>query len=262
VFPDATVYVLELAALFGAGMLIISLLFPLSLPPQFTPQLAAQYTPQPDWYFLWIYQIIKISAFETAGLQVALSAVTLLFILLIILPFIDRSNKRRFTDRPIYIALGAIFVAELITLTYWGLVTPGQIISNEQAALVLGGVALAVAGGTFLLHNLLYRIAKSRLSTGTPSPALRSAQAWTSLAFVLLVGLGAMTIGWSLDASVRIILGGVTFTNLGMLLSCLLGLGMIVLASIWLLYRLDLGTGSIKKRVRIFEIGWESDETL
>ncbi len=54
VFPDATVYVLELAALFGAGMLIISLLFPLSLPPQFTPQLAAQYTPQPDWYFLWI----------------------------------------------------------------------------------------------------------------------------------------------------------------------------------------------------------------
>ncbi len=192
----------------------------------------------------------------------ALSAVTVLFILLIILPFIDRSNKKRFTDRPIYIGLGAIFVAELITLTYWGLVTPGQIISNEQAALVLGGVALAVAGGTFLLHNLIYRAAKSRLSTGTPSPALRSAQAWTSLAFVLLVGLGAMTIGWSLDASVRIILGGVTFTNLGMLLSSILGLGMIVLASIWLLYRLDLGTGSIKKRVRLLEIGWGSDETL
>jgi quinol-cytochrome oxidoreductase complex cytochrome b subunit len=262
VFPDATVYILELAALFGAGMLIISLLFPLSLPPQFTPQLAATYTPQPDWYFLWIYQIIKISAFETAGLPVALSAVTILFILIVILPFVDRTNKKRFVERPVYIGLGAIFVAELVTLTYWGLVTPGQIISNEQAALVLGGVALAVAGGTFLLHDLLYRRAKSRLLTGTPSASLRSAQAWTSIAFVLLVGLGAITIGASLDASVRIIIGGATFASLGMLLVSILGLGTVVLSSIFLLYRLDLGTGSIKKRVRIFEIGWENDEAL
>jgi quinol-cytochrome oxidoreductase complex cytochrome b subunit len=262
VFPDATVYVLELAALFGAGMLIISLIFPLSLPPQFTPELAAQYTPQPDWYFLWIYQIIKISAFETAGLPVALSAVTVIFILLLILPFIDLSNRKRFVDRPVYIGLGAIFVAELVTLTYWGLVTPGQIIPDEQAALILGGVALAVAGGTFLLHDLLYRRAKSKMLTGTPSVALRSAQAWTCMAFVLLVGLGAMTIGWSLDASVRIVLGGVTLSNLGMLFLSILGLGVVVLSSIFLLYRLDLGTGSIKKRVRLLEIGWENDESL
>ena len=262
VFPDATVYVLELAALFGAGMLIISLIFPLSLPPQFTPQLAAQYTPQPDWYFLWIYQIIKISAFETAGLPVALSAVTIIFILLVILPFIDRSNKKRFVERPVYISLGAIFVAELVALTYWGLVTPGQIISNEQAALVLGGVALAVAGGTFLLHNLLYRRVRSKLLTGTHSATLRAAQAWTCMAFVLLVGLGAMTIGGSLDASVRLILGGITFATVGMLFFFIIGLGAVVLASIFLLYRLDLGTGSVKKRVRLFEIGWENDEAL
>jgi quinol-cytochrome oxidoreductase complex cytochrome b subunit len=262
VFPDASVYVLELAALFGAGMLIISLLFPLSLPPQFTPELAATYTPQPDWYFLWIYQIIKISAFETAGLKVALSAVTVIFILLIILPFIDRSNKKRFAERRVYIMLGAIFVAELLALTYWGLVTPGQVIANEQAALILGGIAIAVAGGTLLLHNLLYRRAKSRLLTGSPSISLRPAQVWISLAFVLLVGLGAITIGGSLDASVRIVLGGVTLSNLAMLLLSILGLGVVVLGSIFLLYRLDLGTGSIKKRVRLFEIGWENDEAL
>jgi len=262
VFPDATVYVLELAALFGAGMLLISLIFPLSLPPQFTPELAAQYTPQPDWYFLWIYQIIKISAFETAGLPVALSAVTVIFILLIILPFIDRSNKKLFFERPVYISLGAIFVAELVTLTYWGLVTPGQIIANEQAALVLGGVALTVAVGTFLLHDLLYRRARSKLLTGPPSAALRSAQAWTCMAFVLLVGLGAMTIGWTLNASVQIVISGVSFSTIVMLLLSMLGLGLVVLGSIFLLYRLDLGTGSIRKRVRLFEIGWESDEAL
>jgi quinol-cytochrome oxidoreductase complex cytochrome b subunit len=262
VFPDATVYLLELAALFGAGMLVISLLFPLSLPPQFTPELAATYTPQPDWYFLWIYQIIKISAFETAGLPVALAAVTAIFIILVILPFIDRNEKKRFIQRPVYIGLGAAFVAELVTLTYWGLVTPGQIISNEQAALVLGGIAIAVVGGTFLLHALLYRGVKSKLVTRNPSTTLRSAQAWTCTAFVLLVGLGAMTIGGSLDAAVRIILGGMTVSSLEIFLTSILGLGGVVLGTIYLLYRLDLGTGSIKKRVRLFEIGWENDESL
>jgi ubiquinol-cytochrome c reductase cytochrome b subunit len=262
VFPDATFYLLELAALFGAGMLVISLLFPLSLPPQFTPALAAAYKPQPDWYFLWIYQIVKISAFETAGLPVALSAVTVILILFVILPFIDRSEKKRFIDRPIFTSLGAVFVAELVTLTYWGLVTPGQVISNEQAALVLGGIAGAVVGGTFLLHDLLYRRAKSKLLIRAPSSSLRSAQAWTCLAFVVLVGLGAMTIGGSLEATVRIILTGVSVTNIETLLISILGLGAVVLGTIFLLYRLDLGTGLIKKRVRLFEIGWEKDESL
>jgi len=262
IFPDATVYLLELAALFGAGMLIISLLFPLSLPPQFTPELAATYTPQPDWYFLWVYQIIKISAFETAGLPVALSVVTLIFVIFVILPFIDRGEKRRFADRPLFISLGVVFVAELIALTYWGLVTPGQIISNEQAALVLGGIAIAVVGGTYLMHDLLYRRVRSKLPMGSPSTSLRTAQAWTCTAFVLLVGLGAITIGTSLDATVRIALAGLTLGNFEALLVSLLGLGGVVLGTIFLLYRLDLGTGSIKRRVRLFELGWDKDETL
>jgi quinol-cytochrome oxidoreductase complex cytochrome b subunit len=262
VFPDASVYILELAALFGAGMLIISLLFPLNLPPQFTPELAATYTPQPDWYFLWIYQLIKISAFETAGLPVALSTVTIVFILLIILPFIDRSEKKKMRDRPIYLSLGSLFVAELVTLTYWGLVTPGQIISNEQAALVLGGIAIAVVGGTFLLHDLLYRRAKSTMLTMSPSTSLRSAQAWTCLAFVVLVGLGAMAIGGSLNAAVQLILGGASMIGIMRLGLSMLSLAVVVAGTIFLLYRLDLGTGFIKRRVRLLEVGWEKDEAL
>jgi quinol-cytochrome oxidoreductase complex cytochrome b subunit len=260
VFPDATVYILELAALFGAGMLIISLLFPLNLPPEYS--LGIAYTPQPDWYFLWIYQLIKISAFETAGLSVALSAVTVVFILLIILPFIDRSEKKRMRDRPVYISLGALFVAELVTLTVWGLWTPGQIISNEQAALVLGGIAIAVVGGTLLLHNLLYRRAKSTLLTRNPSTSLRSAQAWTCVAFVVLVGLGALAIGGSLNAAVQIVLVGASMASIMSLGLSMLFLAAVVAGTIFLLYRLDLGTGFIKRRVRLLEVGWEKDEAI
>src|SRR5579872_5490373 len=56
IFPDVTFYLVELAAFFGAVMLLISAVFPLNLPPEYTPQAAAQFTAQPDWYFLWIYQ--------------------------------------------------------------------------------------------------------------------------------------------------------------------------------------------------------------
>jgi len=66
-FPDVSFYLLELAALFGAAMLLVSVVFPLTLPPEYTPAAAGQYVAQPDWYFLWIYQILKISYFEQAG---------------------------------------------------------------------------------------------------------------------------------------------------------------------------------------------------
>lgn len=68
IFPDVTLYLLELAAVFGTGMLLLGALFPLNLPPGYTPATAGQYTAQPDWYFLWLYQILKISAFEGPGL--------------------------------------------------------------------------------------------------------------------------------------------------------------------------------------------------
>jgi quinol-cytochrome oxidoreductase complex cytochrome b subunit len=63
IFPDLTIYLLELAAMFGAAMMLISLAFPLNLAPEYTPTLAAQYASQPDWYFLWIYQVLKIREF-------------------------------------------------------------------------------------------------------------------------------------------------------------------------------------------------------
>jgi len=38
------------------------------------------------------------------------------------------------------------------------------------------------------------------------------------------------------------------------------GLSLAALASAYLLYRLDLGSGMIKRRVRAFEVGWRGQE--
>jgi quinol-cytochrome oxidoreductase complex cytochrome b subunit len=249
-FPDMSLYLMELAAIFGSAMLLISVIVPLNLPPQYSPQLAAQYTPQPDWYFLWIYQILKISVFEGPGLPVAMSLVTLLFILLFLLPFIDRSEKRRLADRPIFVTLGLIFVAELIALAYWGLITPGQIIPIEQAALVIGGTALIIA----LISYGAYWILFSRLTRQTSSaPKGTSTKSMTLFSFSGLTTGGAFAIGNTLNSTVNIITLGMDWSRVFMLLSSITLLAFVILATAILIYRIELPNGSLNRRARLLE---------
>ena len=227
IFPDVTFYLVELAALFGAAMLLISALFPLTLPPEYTPQLAAQYTSQPDWYFLWIYQVLKFAVFETAGLPVALSVVTILFIVLILLPFIDRSETKSIGKRMKFVTLGAIFIAEVTVLSIWGELTPGQIIPNEQGALVLGGTALLVTLGSVAMYKILARASTRRKTVTTtkvtpPSqPLTRSASLWTAGSFALLLGLATFTIGSSISSVVALALGGWNLSLIESLAICM-----------------------------------------
>jgi len=259
IFPDMSLYVAVLAAAFGSAMLLISVLFPLNLPPQYTPELAAQSIPQPDWYFLWIYQILKISIFEGPGLPVALTLVTLFFVLLILLPFIDRGESRQITDRPRFVTLGLIFVVELIVLAYWGLATPGQIISTEQGALVLGGTALAIT----VITVAIYKISQSRTKhhSSTKLSALPSGGLSLGLSLIILITVGSLAIGTSISNMVEFVLRGASPpVVLGFVLSSVF-LGSVILGTLFLLYRLDLLTGSIRRRIRFFEfeLGWTRD---
>jgi quinol-cytochrome oxidoreductase complex cytochrome b subunit len=240
VFPDATFYVLELSALFGSAMLLISVIFPLHLQPEYSPQAAAQLVAQPDWYFLWIYQVLKIAAFEGPNIPIALSIVTLVFIALTLLPFIDRSSKRRIAERPLYVALGAILVAEVATLAYWGLVTPGEVIPTWEAGVLLGSIALAILGFTFAIQRLFLRQdARQR----TPVPMAKSTRTFQIILggiFTVLLGAGALAIGKSIDMVVVIALSGATLVNVGYLLLYIVGLGVTVGGTVYFLHRLRL----------------------
>jgi quinol-cytochrome oxidoreductase complex cytochrome b subunit len=254
IFPDVMFYLLGLAAMFGSAMLLISAVFPLSLPPEYTPQLAAQFTPQPDWYFLWIYQILKISIFEGPELPVALSLVTLVFVWLLLLPFLDRGSTRRIRDRPTYVTIGLIFVVELFLLACWGFESPGQVIGTEEAALVLGGAAIIATLASFVSYTLL------RMRTGTRPVSMGSGSAKTATNFVLLIAGGSIGIGWSLNSLVRLIAIGVNSASLSQLGLSIGLLGAVVVSTLFFLYRLELATGSVKRRIRLLEIGWGEHE--
>jgi len=262
IFPDVSFYLLELAALFGAAMLLVSVLFPLSLPAQYSPAAAGQTVAQPDWYFLWIYQIIKISAFEQAGLTWALSFVALIFVLLVLLPFVDRGAVRRISGRPLYVTVGLVFTAEVVALTIWGHLTPGQVIPDVNAVLVLGGTALLVTvislGAYRLLPGGQSKEYPSAPNAPAPPPArsTHSASAWTSLVFVAVLGLGSLSIGGCINSIVVMAMSGADVAELVSLVLSLAGLGVAVAGSVFMLYRLDLGRGRIKRHVKAFEVGW------
>lgn len=193
-FPAVYLYFAMLGCVFIAMIFVVSALFPINLPAQFTPQAASNYVPQPEWYFLWMYQILKFASFEGSGIYYALGAVTILLAGLVLLPFIDRGVERNPRRRPLYATIGIIMVAELIVLTVWGFLTPGQVIPDAEALEVTGTVALAIA----LISAFVFKkTGSNRRMTSVTTPALRAMvlpfknRAITSV-FVLLLCVGSV----------------------------------------------------------------------
>ena len=76
----------------------------------------ATYTPRPEWYFLFLFQLLKYfpGKLEVIGVMV----IPGLFILLLFaLPFIDRSPRRHFLNRPLASIAALAVVGGITTLT-------------------------------------------------------------------------------------------------------------------------------------------------
>ncbi len=186
----------------------------------------------------------------------------MIFISLFLLPFIDRGETRSIVKRPKFVTLGVIFVAEIAVLAVWGFITPGRTIPDEQAALVLGGTALLVA----IVSSVTYRLLLRGLSGRAPSSgegslgtgkSMRSATMWTTACFVFLLAIGTLAIGNSINAVVELIWEGPSVAQVSSLAFSLIGLSVSAVATMYLLYRLDLKREAIKRRIRIFEVGWK-----
>ncbi|MDG6928946.1 MAG: cytochrome bc complex cytochrome b subunit [Nitrososphaerota archaeon] len=152
-FPDVLLYMLMISGVFVAAVVVASALFPLQLPPEYSANAPAVVV-QPDWYFLWQYQLLKFQVFAGPGEPLALAVITMGALLMFFLPFFDRKKERNPMNRPVYTTLGVIIIAELVVLTIWGYMTPGQTIPNMEAVGVVGGVALVVAALLWLTFKL------------------------------------------------------------------------------------------------------------
>ncbi len=152
-FPDILLFFSMISAVFLSVMLTVSVLFPLTLPAQFSPEAAAAYVPQPEWYFLWIYQILKFSAFEGTWAVIPLAGITLAFVIVLLIPFIDKRTERNPVRRPLYVTLGVIIMVELMALAVWGYFTPGRVIPDSQGAVVVGGIAVSISIMSWIAYS-------------------------------------------------------------------------------------------------------------
>ncbi len=74
---------------------------------------------KPEWYFLGLFQLIKVIP-EIAGLVL----VAVVILLMVILPFVDRGPERNPLRKPVTTTVAVVVVVALVVLTIWGAVTP------------------------------------------------------------------------------------------------------------------------------------------
>lgn len=130
VFKDALIALVVLLLLVG-----LALVLGIPLEAQANPA-DNTYNPRPDWYFLFLFQLLKYfpGQLEVVGVFVL---PTILILLLFALPFLDRKRERYFTKRPVVIGATAFLVVGVMFLTVLAVVElppPAQVAPGDQTA--------------------------------------------------------------------------------------------------------------------------------
>ena len=123
-FKDAVVSLIIFITLVGLAYFLGAPLEPRADPAD------TIYTPRPEWYFLFLFQLLKYfpGSLEVIGVFIIPS---LAVIVLIVLPLIDRSSRRHFLRRPV------ILGATILSIIGFGFLT---IQSNREIPLPLEAV--------------------------------------------------------------------------------------------------------------------------
>ena len=121
-------------------IIIVALLFLILVtlsafaPPPFTgpaDPLDTTFTPKPEWNFLFLYQTLKFfpGALEIIG---TVGIPTLVILLFLSLPFLDRKAERNPAKRPAMMFGGLVFVVLVLALTITGYNSKGNIVQTKS----------------------------------------------------------------------------------------------------------------------------------
>jgi quinol-cytochrome oxidoreductase complex cytochrome b subunit len=129
----------------GLGMLLVILMITVfgwhaALENPANPQQTPLDTEAP-WYFLWLQGLLKLGDKTLMGIIIP----TILVLVLVFLPYIDRNPARSLYKRPFAVSMGILGVSALIVLTYMGL--PEYGIKTDPAARIVQDLAPAEGTG-------------------------------------------------------------------------------------------------------------------
>jgi menaquinol-cytochrome c reductase cytochrome b/c subunit len=92
------------------------------------------FVPRPDWYFYFLFSLLRIFKWPETVILATVGIPTICLILLLALPFIDRSTERRLSRRPVVLVAAALTVLAMGELTYKGATAKEPIASEIEAA--------------------------------------------------------------------------------------------------------------------------------
>jgi hypothetical protein len=74
-----------------------------------------------------------------------------------------------------------------------------------------------------------------------------------------VLGVATLSFGSTVNSLVLLVLNGSSFPLVETLVLSLAGIALSAFAIGYLIYRLELNSGSLKRRIRAFEVGWRKE---
>ena len=161
-FPD--IIFKDALVAFAVFILLVCLAYFIGAPLEARANPAdTNYTPRPEWYFLFLFQLLKYfpGKLEVVGVIII---PTLAILFLASLPFLDRKPARHFMNRPIFIGVTLFGVAAIIALTILSVLEappPASASTGDQTAALYSancapchGASIVVPVGTNL-HEVI-----------------------------------------------------------------------------------------------------------
>jgi menaquinol-cytochrome c reductase cytochrome b/c subunit len=153
-FPYAVAKDSIMAAITVLLIVFLSLLFGAELGPKADPT-TTTYVPRPEWYFFFLFELLRVIKPPELTPLATIGVPTVCMILLILLPFFDRSPERRPERRPIATTAGIFTIAAMAYLTYLGAAagSPNEI-EYQVAPEYEAGKLVAAQSGCLACHKI------------------------------------------------------------------------------------------------------------
>jgi quinol-cytochrome oxidoreductase complex cytochrome b subunit len=153
-YPYAVAKDSIMAAIVVLTIAALSIIFGAELGPKADPT-TTTYVPRPEWYFFFLFELLRVIKPPELTPLATIGIPTICMILIVLLPFIDRSPERRPERRPIAVFSGIFVIAAMAYLTFLGANagSPNEI-EYKVAAKYEAGKLVAAQSGCLACHKI------------------------------------------------------------------------------------------------------------
>jgi menaquinol-cytochrome c reductase cytochrome b/c subunit len=153
-FPYAVAKDSVMACVVLFTIIMMALIFGAELGPKADPT-TTTYVPRPEWYFFFLFELLRVIKPASLVPLATIGVPTVLMILMILVPFIDRGPERRPQRRPIALLTAVFVIASMGYLTYLGAAagSPNEI-DLKVAAQYEPGKLVTAQSGCLACHKI------------------------------------------------------------------------------------------------------------